>query len=319
MTAHDLIDLIKEVPWIVWLILAAAISSWLRRLWERRARQGEAREAETWPVADGMVQGINVKTEAHDDSHGNTYEARLTYSYSIPENGETEYYSGEYSRTFNDEGLAWDWVRTMQDKRIRVHVRPDRPKVSAVLSADLEAHFPMPQPFSGTPGLAGASGPPSLPGELRGPTEMAAWFAALGFALSLFDHLFRLLAGHPLHPRLSVILWIAFGVLAVPFGLWYQTRAGQSIFGKPKEWARVPAWLRISTYALNLYVGSFWLIDLVLSSSAFHVHWNMQRFEPMSNGAFLALLYGDAAAILYSKLENLEDPYRLAAEQFQPK
>jgi hypothetical protein len=240
VTTHDLIGIIKEVPWFFWLVLVAAMLSWLQRNWEHRARQGTEREAEAWPVVDGMVQGINVNTHLHEVDQVSSYEAVLTYSYSVLEKAETEYYSGRYSRTFNDEGLAWDWVRTMQDKRIRVHVRPDRPKESAVLTADLEAHFPMPQPFSEMPGLAGASGPPSLPGELRGPTEMAAWFAAVGFCLSLLDHLWRLLAGHPLHPRLSLILWIAFGVVAVPFGLWYQTRAGQSIFGKPKEWARVP-------------------------------------------------------------------------------
>jgi hypothetical protein len=39
----------------------------------------------------------------------------------------------------------------------------------------------------------------------------------------------------------------------------------------------------------------------------------------MFSGVFLALLYGDAAAILYAQLENSEDPYNLSASGLQPK
>jgi hypothetical protein len=319
MTTHDLIALLKGISWYFCFFLAAGLWSWFKRSWERRTTERWAREAESWPIVEGQVQSIDLKPHVESNNRTSGYDVHFSYSYRVQENSETEYYSSEFSRTFQDEGVARDWLHAMKDKHIRVHVRPNRPKVSAVLAADLDAQYPLPNRSSGEPGLALVNGPPSLPAGLRGPTETAAWLLTLGFFLSLTDHLYRLLAGRPLHPRLAQILWSAFLGAAIPFGLWYQTKSGESIFGKPKQWARVPAWLRISTYALNLYVGSFWLINMVLASGAFHVHWDLHRLEPMSNGIFLALLYGDAAAILYSQLESLEDPYNLAAQGLHPR
>jgi hypothetical protein len=148
---------------------------------------------------------------------------------------------------------------------------------------------------------------------------MAAWLTAAGFCLSLADHFCRLLAGKPLHPQLSTALWIGIVVGGVPFALWYRSKGGGTLFGKPKDWAKVPQWLRISIYVLNFYVGSFWLLNMALSNSAVHGPGHIHRLDPMSSGAFLALLYGDAAAILYARLESTEDPYNLSASGLHPK
>lgn len=319
MHAQDLIALFKGISWYFWLFVAAGLWSWFQRSWDRRASQRREREAESWPIVEGAVESIDLKPHLESNERASGYDVHFSYSYSVSENGETEYYVGNYSRNLRDEDVAWDWLYTMKGKRIRIHVQPNRPKVSAVLTSDLDAQYPLPNSSSKEPGLSPANGSRSLPAYLRGPTETAAWLMALGFFLSLTDHLYRLLAGRPLHPRLSPILWITFLAVAVPFGIWYSIRSGESIFGKPRQWASVPAWLRISTYALNLYVGSFWLINMVLSSGALHVHWDLQRLDPMSSGIFLALLYGDAAAILYSKLANLEDPYNLSTQGLHPR
>jgi hypothetical protein len=316
---HDLIGLIKEIPWIFWLLVAGGLGSWVQHSWERRRGVRRERAAESWPVAEGLVQSIGLKPHDLRGGHPSSYDVAFEYSYSVHEGGETGYYSGNFSRTLPEEAAAWEWLRTLKDKRIRVHVQPGRPKVSAVLAADLDAQFPLLQPFNREGSLPAASAAAKLPAELRGPTEIAAWMTALGFCLALVDHLYRLLAGRGLHPRLVIVLWIGFLAVGVPFGLWYQSKGGESFFGKPKEWAKVPQWLRISTYALNLYVGSFWLINLVLSSGVFHAHWDVHRLEPMWNGALLATLYGDAAAILYSKMESFEDPYDLSAQGLRPR
>ena len=312
---HDLIGLTKEIPWYLWLFLAPGLWYLLKYAFEEWTSLRRGRAAESWPIVEGMVQTIDVNPDKPKGGPPSGYDAAFEYSYSVHEDGETEYYSGGFSRILPEEGAARDWLLTLKDKRIRVHVQPGRPKVSAVLAADLDAQFPLPQPFKQEEGgLSGASASAKLPTELRGPTEVAAWVTAFGFCLALVDHLYRLLAGRGLYPRLAIVLWIGSLVLILPFGLWYQSKGGESLFGKAKEWAKVPQWLRISTYALNLYVGSFWLINLVLSSGVFHAHWDVHRLEPMWNGAALATLYGDAAAILYSKLESFEDPYDLSAQ-----
>jgi hypothetical protein len=317
---HDLIDWIRQIRWSFWIIVIALLGMWLARIWKRHADQRKARAAEHWPTAEGMVQTINVIEPTPQAANiGMGYNATFIYSYSVQQGGEIEYYSGKHSRMFTDEGAAWDWLRALKDKRIRIHVQPGRPSVSAVLPADLD-HLIV---FTSASGAAGAlvlpGIAPRLSPELRGATEIAAWLTAAGFCLSLADHLSRLFAGKPLYPQLSLVLWIGILVGGIPFALWYQSKGGETLFGKPKNWARVPQWLRISIYILNLYVGFFWLINMAFSSGAAHGPSHIHRLDPMFSGAFLALLYGDAAAILYAQLESSEDPYNLSASGLQPK
>jgi len=320
MNLHDLVEWLKQIRWSFWIVVIALLGAWLTRFWKRQAGQRKARAAEHWPTAEGTVQSIKViEPNPQAANIGVGYNAIFTYSYSVQQGGETEYYAGDHARTFTDEGAAWDWLRSLKDKRIRIHVRPGRPSVSAVLPADLD-HLAV---FTSAPGTTGALAlpgtAPRLSPELHGPTEMAAWLTAAGFCLSLADHFCRLLAGKPLHPQLSTALWIGIVVGGVPFALWYRSKGGGTLFGKPKDWAKVPQWLRISIYVLNFYVGSFWLLNMALSNSAVHGPGHIHRLDPMSSGAFLALLYGDAAAILYARLESTEDPYNLSASGLHPK
>jgi len=319
LTAHDLVEFFRQVPWILWALVALGLGMALRGPWKQWSRKRRAREAEDWPAVEGMVQSIFVGYLSNRivGARGGS-NASFTYSYSVRKGAEVEYFSGRHSRFFQNEGDAWDWLRTLKGKRIRVHVKPGKPAVSAVLLSDLDTLAGFAPASTPSAPLTPPGTTERIPEELRAPTEMAAWLLAFGFCLSFADHLCRVLAGKPLHPQLATVLWIGFAAGGIPFGLWYQSKGLGQIFGKPKAWARVPQWLRISTYALNLYAGSFWLINMVLSSGAFHASWDKHRLEPMSNGAFLALLYGDAAAILYARLENSEDPYNLSASGIHP-
>lgn len=70
--------------------------------------------------------------------------AFFKYSYSMKEGSETNYYPGDFSRPFPDEDRAWEWLWSLKNKRIGVHVQSDHPEVSVVLAADVDAHFPIP-------------------------------------------------------------------------------------------------------------------------------------------------------------------------------
>ena len=317
---HDLVDWIRQIRWSSWIVVIALLGVWLARISKRQAEQRKARAAEHWPTAEGMVQSINViEPNPQAANIGIGFNATFTYSYSVQQSGEVEYYSGNHSRIFTDEGAAWDWLRALKDKRIRIHVRPGRPNVAAVLPADLD-HLTVFTSASGDAGALVLPGiAPGLSPELHGATEIAAWLTAAGFCLSLADHFCRLLAGKPLYPQLSIVLWIGILVGGIPFALWYKSKGGETLFGKPKDWAKGPHWLRTSIYILNLYVGFFWLFNMVFTSGAVHGLSHLHRLDPMSSGAFLALLYGDAAAILYAQLESSEDPYNLSASGLHPK
>jgi hypothetical protein len=122
------------VPVAAWL--AAASRRWIKRR--------NARLAQHWPSVDGRVQSTDVVKGTKFLGTARRIEAKFTYSYSVNEGSELNYYSGDFSRPFPDEDRAWEWLRTLKGKRIRVHVHPDKPQVSAVLGADLDAHFAIP-------------------------------------------------------------------------------------------------------------------------------------------------------------------------------
>jgi len=61
---------------------------------------------------------------------------------------------------------------------------------------------------------------------------------------------------------------------------------------------------------LNAYIPLHWLVGLIVD--AFHSAVLGQRLNPFENGAFLAAMWGDAAAILYSHAAQYENPYRIS-------
>jgi hypothetical protein len=100
--------------------------------------------AQNWPSVDGRIQRTNAVKGTKFYGSGQHPTASFTYSYSVKEGSETNDFTGDFSRPFPDEDRAWEWLWTLKDKKIRVHVNPDKPEVSAVLAGDLDAHFALP-------------------------------------------------------------------------------------------------------------------------------------------------------------------------------
>ena len=130
---------------------------------------------------------------------------------------------------------------------------------------------------------------------------------ALGFCLSLVDHLLRVLADAPLYPKLAPTLWIGFAVVVIPFEIWFYQKSKTPSFKLRVPQTKGPSNRRLAVYALNLYALFYPLITGTHFVEYYNLHWNMRRFDPLTNGAFLTILLGNFAAFLYGRLENIED------------
>jgi hypothetical protein len=150
VTAPEIFDLLKRVKWnslhSLWplhnlfLLLGGSVAEAFRRWVKRR----NARLAQSWPSVEGQVQATKVLMGTKFYGSARHPNASFTYFYSVKEGDETNYYTGDFSRPFPDEDRAWEWLRLLKDKRIRVHVQPEHAEVSVVLAADLDAHFAIP-------------------------------------------------------------------------------------------------------------------------------------------------------------------------------
>jgi hypothetical protein len=150
MTISDIIELLKGVRWSSfhsWLNfhnVIAPLAASLAGLWRTWIKRRNARLAQDWPLASGRVLSTNVARGTKFFGSVRLSNASFTYSYSVQEGSEVNYLSGNYSRSFSDQERAREWLESLKDKQIRVHVKPGRPEVSAVLDTDLDAHFPLP-------------------------------------------------------------------------------------------------------------------------------------------------------------------------------
>lgn len=150
MTAPDIIDLVKRVHWDhfhFWTSLHsffAPLAALLGKFFHSWIKRRNARLAQHWPVTDGQVQSIDVGAGTKFYGSTRRFNATFKYSYPVQDGSEISYYSGDFSRLFPDKELAWEWLELLKNKRIRVHYKPGHPEVSAVLAADLDAHFALP-------------------------------------------------------------------------------------------------------------------------------------------------------------------------------
>jgi hypothetical protein len=150
VTAPDIIDLVKRVHWDpfhLWTSLhnfAAPLAAALVQFFRSWIKRRNARLAQHWPVADGQVQSIDVGAGTKFHGSQRRFNATFKYSYPVQDGGEVSYYSGDFSRPFPDKERAWEWLELLKNKRIRVHYKPGYPEVSAVLAADLDAHYALP-------------------------------------------------------------------------------------------------------------------------------------------------------------------------------
>jgi hypothetical protein len=308
VSPHKLVDFFLKVPVVLWIFMITALAGWASVSLRRARWRFRSQQAESWPVVEGTVQNTDVLPLSNQSQLSLGCEANLVYSYSLLSGSETEYYSGKYHRLFSDEGLAWDWLRTLQDKRIPVHYNPRRPQVSAIRDEELERIFPLPPEF--VESAAHSSPDSSLPDAgMRGMVDLGAWIAAVVFLVAFTNHIEFLVTGHELVSNLNVALWVLLFGAGVPFSFWYRSRTGVTLWGKPKNWSHVPQWIRAFVLLLNVYIPLHWFAGPI--ADAFHSVALHHRLDPFANGAFLAVLWGDSAAILYSYAAHFENPYRI--------
>ena len=130
--------------WMSFHSIFAPLVPALIEVMRRRIKRRRARLAQNWPVADGQVQSINVATGTKFFGSPRQFNASFDYSYTVQEEGEVNYFSGDFSRAFPDKERAQEWLELLKNKRIRVHYKPMHPEVSVVLASDLDAHFSVP-------------------------------------------------------------------------------------------------------------------------------------------------------------------------------
>lgn len=315
LSMHDLIGWLRQIPLQFLLVLAVVPVSVILRLRKPLADRRRSHVAENWPTVEGCIIYAHVDNAVLENSPEN-FCAYFSYYFSLNSNGETEYYSGEFSHIFSDEEPAQEWIDSLKEKKIPIRIKPGNPNISIVLFDDLISKFPLPIPavLDGRLEISGIES--RQPFVLRLPTEMMASLTALGFCIALLDHLFRVLSDRPVYPKLAIALWIGFAVLAVPFEIWSNWRSAGHSFDLLKKRSKKPLYLRIVTWVLNLYVASNWIIDGTRFAEYFHLH--RERIDPMWNGAFLALLLGNYAAFLYNRLENIEESPVSASSLLHP-
>ena len=150
MTAPEIFELLKRVRWdsfhSLWPLhnLFALFGGSLAEVSRRWVKRRNARRAQSWPSAEGIVLAVHVSRETKFFRSARRFNASFNYSYSVTEGGEINYFSGDFSRAFPDEDRAWEWLWSVKGRRIRVHFDPEHQQVSAVLAADLDAHFAIP-------------------------------------------------------------------------------------------------------------------------------------------------------------------------------
>ena len=151
MTTHHIFDLLHRIRWgsfqVLWSSLhnlLLPLGGSLAELSRRWVKRRNARLARHWPVADGQVQSIDVKTGTKFFGSARRFNATFKYSYRVQDGSELSYYSGDFFRPFPDKERAWEWLELLKNQRIRVHYQPGHPQVSSVLAADLDAHFSVP-------------------------------------------------------------------------------------------------------------------------------------------------------------------------------
>jgi hypothetical protein len=117
LSAFKLLKMFGVIPGAV---AAFAVRRFLQKRVQRKAMEG-------WPAADARIYGGDVHRE------GRRYWADITYSYYVG-----DYRAGKYVRGFKREDQAWDFVRQLKDKTVRVHYNLSDPDRSVILDRDLE-------------------------------------------------------------------------------------------------------------------------------------------------------------------------------------
>jgi hypothetical protein len=269
------------------------------------------RKGERWPVVDGRIVSHCYSAMPEPDSDDPLYEpymAEVIYAYRMGTGTDGENYYDRFTRGFREEADAEAWLRSLDGRRIPVHVRPGKPGESMVLTAELEREFGATTEGGAPKTLLAAAARPGAryPRKLHTLTRWGAWVAAACFCAAVCDHLYRLLAGRPAQEQMAPALWAIAVFLGLPFWFWYRRNTRNSVL--PWAGATAPQYLQILTRGLTLYVACEWLVRMVMRDWLTRMQFPPARLDPVENGAILALLFGNVAANLYVAMEQTEDP-----------
>ena len=131
----------SEANWPLWVLLLGIAGSLgfkaVTTLWPVFTRWSEEKRSRTWPTVPGVIDIAVVTKVVESAGRGGqiiTYEALLTYTYHNP-----DLQTGDYNRTFGDEGEAKDWVDSCKGRTVTIHVDPADPAHSVLRTEDLES------------------------------------------------------------------------------------------------------------------------------------------------------------------------------------
>jgi hypothetical protein len=194
LTSSD--NLVVELALIILIAAVLLLGIW-QRILQSRAR--------SWPVAQAIIDSAQI--QKYSGKGGERWIARLDYSFQSPSGRRT----GRYSRRFNYEDDAEDFVRDLQGKPLIVHYSPRWP-ISIAMNEDVEMLLqtrPL-QPLAAPPSLPAAPVPliKKIIAYLMMPVALA------GFLLSLYIHIAAWLGRVPLDD--SWMMWLHVGMF-VPF------------------------------------------------------------------------------------------------------
>jgi hypothetical protein len=181
---------------LVVLISAVLILGIWQRILQSRAR--------SWPIAQAIIDSARVQKYSRK---GERWIARVDYSFQIPSGRRT----GRYSRRFNYEDDAEDFVRDLQGKPLIVHYSPRWPiSIAREEEVQILLQSRPPQPPSAPPSLPPA--PVLLIKKIIAYPMMP--LALAGFVLSLYIHVAAWLGRLVLDD--SWMMWLHVGMF-VPF------------------------------------------------------------------------------------------------------
>jgi hypothetical protein len=201
--------------------------------------------ARDWPTAQATIHSASVTERS---GKGHKWISRLDYSFAIV----ARRYTGRYSRTFNYEDDAREWIRNLEGRTVAVHYWPRWPALSVAGKGDIEvllrSRLPAPPvPIQDEP----------EDGEIStirmALTYLFMALAAIGFGLSLYVHLGSLI-GRVLLPQ-SWFMAMHVGMF-VPFLAVFLSSKNQR--HRRKDADSVPGFLGTLMVALLVYVlGNF--------------------------------------------------------------
>jgi hypothetical protein len=130
---------IDGLSWPVYLftvvmggIVLASASSW--QFFVQRVKGIRGRN---WPTVSAVIDLASVQRRVEPGGKGPpiiTWVVLLTYAYRNP-----DLQTGDYDRSFNDEGEARDWADSCKGRTVTVHVDPKDPTNSVLRKEELEA------------------------------------------------------------------------------------------------------------------------------------------------------------------------------------